>query len=225
VNRSRERSRRVRQRTAGQLHYQGQPGQPQPRRFRWRWCRQHAHRGRQLHRCQHPQRAHGPRRRRLAVQPADDLDLSGGGSTSIGVNNAGGTGALTVADAILLVQAANGATTAQTAFRLAGPVSAGAFDYFLFPGVVSLGSQNSWFLHSSVPPAPPPDVHPVPPPTPAPFTPPLPPPPPPGAPPIPLFRPEVAVQSVLPSIAARWALVTLGTFNEHQGDSFSCAAI
>jgi hypothetical protein len=30
---------------------------------------------------------------------------------------------------------------------------------------------------------------------------------------------------MLPSIAARWALVTLGTFNEHQGDSFSCAAI
>jgi autotransporter family porin len=101
----------------------------------------------------------------------------------------------------------------------------GAFDYFLFPGGVSLGSQNSWFLHSSVPPAPPPDVPPLPPPTPAPFTPPLPPPPPPGAPPIPLFRPEVAVQSMLPSIAARWALVTLGTFNEHQGDSFSCAAI
>src|SRR5207237_254306 len=40
----------------------------------------------------------------------------------------------------------------------------------------------------------------------------------PGAPPIPLFQPGVAVMSVVPSIARELGVMTLGTFNERQGD-------
>jgi outer membrane autotransporter protein len=40
----------------------------------------------------------------------------------------------------------------------------------------------------------------------------------PGAPPIPLYDPEVALKSVVPSVARTLGLVTLGTFNERQGD-------
>ena len=157
--------------------------------------------------------------------PSDKLVVSTGtatGTTGIRVTNAGGTGALTTGDGIQLVQATNGATTAPTAFSLTSPVSAGAFDYFLFRGGVSPGSQNSWFLRSSVPPTPQPPPTPgepsIPAPQPAPGTPPLPLSPAAGDAPIPLFRPEVAVQSVLPSVARAVGLVTLGTFNERQGD-------
>ena len=40
----------------------------------------------------------------------------------------------------------------------------------------------------------------------------------PGAAPIPLFQPGVAVMSVVPSVARTLGLLTLGTFNERQGD-------
>ena len=40
----------------------------------------------------------------------------------------------------------------------------------------------------------------------------------PGAPPIPLFQPGVAVMSVVPFVARTLGLLTLGTFNERQGD-------
>ena len=145
--------------------------------------------------------------------PSDKLVISGGtatGSTSIGVTNAGGGGTLTTGDGIQVVQAINGATTSSTAFHLAGPVSAGAFDYFLFKGGVSPGSQDSWFLRNSVVAGP--GIEPIP----APGTPPLPAAVPGGAP-IPLFRPEVAVQSVVPSVARTLMQITLGTFNERQG--------
>src|SRR5262249_42257475 len=57
----------------------------------------------------------------------------------------------------------------------------------------------------------------IPTPTPAPGSPPLPDPVP-GAPPIPLFDPEVPLKSVVPSVARTLGLITLGTFNERQGD-------
>jgi type V secretory pathway adhesin AidA len=146
--------------------------------------------------------------------PSDKLVISGGagsGSTSISVNNVGGAGAQTFLDGILLVQAVNGATTTSTAFSLSGPVVAGAYDYYLFKRGVTIGTQESWFLRSSVAAG-----LGVPPPIPAPGTPPLPAAIP-GAAPIPLYRPEVAVQSVVPSVVRTLGLVALGTFNERQG--------
>ena len=85
--------------------------------------------------------------------PSDKLVISNGigsGPTRIRVTNAGGAGALTTGDGIQVVQAINGATTTPNAFNLGRPVSAGPYDYFLFRGGVSPGSQNSWFLRSSI---------------------------------------------------------------------------
>lgn len=155
--------------------------------------------------------------------PSNQLIINGGsgsGSTNILVRNTGGPGAETVSNGILVVQAINGATTTANAFSLAGGrVTAGAFDYFLFKGGVSPGTDNSWFLRSSLvaPPLPSPGAPEVPTPTPAPGSPPLPTPVP-GDPPIPLFDPEVPLKSVVPSVARTLGLVTLGTFNERQGD-------
>lgn len=68
---------------------------------------------------------------------SDRLVIDGGsatGTTGIGVLNAGGSGAATLADGILVVQALNGGRTAPGAFSLFAPVAAGAYEYFLFKG-------------------------------------------------------------------------------------------
>ena len=84
----------------------------------------------------------------------------------------------------------------------------------MFRNGFTQGSQGNWYLRSTLVAPPTPDV---PPPEPAPGTPPLPTPVP-GAAPIPLFQPGVAVMSVVPSIARALGVMTLGTFNERQGD-------
>jgi outer membrane autotransporter protein len=153
-----------------------------------------------------------------------DGTLVGAGATTMAIRNAGGAGALTVGDGILVVQVLNPARSASGAFSLSGgSITAGAFDYFLFKGGGSPSSPGNWYLRSTLvaPPIPPitPDTPtpPIPPPEPAPGTPPLPTPVP-GAAPIPLFQPGVAVMSVVPSVARALGLLTLGTFNERQGD-------
>ncbi|WP_407151646.1 autotransporter outer membrane beta-barrel domain-containing protein [Bradyrhizobium sp. ORS 86] len=142
--------------------------------------------------------------------PSDRLVISGGtatGTTAISVTNVGGAGAQTLADGIMVVQAVNGGTTAASAFSLSGGASAGAYEYFLFKGGVTAGTGDNWYLRSNV----------VAGPTPAPGSPPLPvvaa-----GADPIPLYRPEVALYSAVPSIARQMGLAMLGTFHERQGD-------
>ena len=128
-------------------------------------------------RSEHRQCARGSRRyvgagARMAINtflggdgsPSDRLVMNGDpaatGNTAIHVTNIGGTGALTTANGILVVDAINGATTAPGAFNLSnGELRAGAFDYRLFRGGVS-GSPNDWFLRSSfieppIPPVPP----------------------------------------------------------------------
>lgn len=82
--------------------------------------------------------------------PSDRLVIDGGtatGTTGIGVLNAGGSGAATLADGILVVQALNGGRTAPGAFSLFAPVAAGAYEYFLFKGGVSAGTQRWWQRH------------------------------------------------------------------------------
>jgi outer membrane autotransporter protein len=90
------------------------------------------------------------------------------GSTRMLVSNAGGLGALTRGNGIEVVQAINGATSDNTAFSLQNPLSAGAYQYYLFKGGATAGSENSWFLRSAViaPPTPaPPPLEPAPEPT------------------------------------------------------------
>jgi outer membrane autotransporter protein len=132
---------------------------------------------------------------------SDRLVILGGsasGTTSLSILNRGGVGASTAVDGIMVVEAANGASTAGGAFALNGRVAAGAFEYFLFRGGVSQGTADNWYLRStlvtpppSVPapqpaPAPPPLEPPVPAPPPQPPEPPAPPPPAPVTPPIPV---------------------------------------
>ncbi|RUZ74353.1 autotransporter outer membrane beta-barrel domain-containing protein [Mesorhizobium sp. M7A.F.Ca.US.006.01.1.1] len=107
---------------------------------------------------------------------SDKLVLSGGtasGSTGIGVVNVGGAGAATTADGIMVVQAVNGGTSSADAFALDAPVAAGAFEYYLFKGGVSAGSEENWYLRSTLitptsPAAAPPAMEPTPPPEPEP---------------------------------------------------------
>ncbi|KQR90005.1 hypothetical protein ASG35_01885 [Burkholderia sp. Leaf177] len=178
--------------------------------------------------------------------PSGKLVISQGsatGNTSIGVKNAGGAGALTLADGIMVVQTVRGATTAATAFSLASPVKAGAFTYYLFRGGVAAGTTDNWYLRSSVETVPPvlpvPPIVPVPPTTPAPLIPPvgptppteppatpptLPEPPVPQSPPsnppatTPLYRIEVPLYAAVPSITRELVIDQIGTFHDRHGE-------
>ena len=108
------------------------------------------------------------------------------------------------------------------------PVAAGAFEYALFRGGISAGSQENWYLRSTIipgtaPAAPDPeesgdDIIRPPGPGVAPPT--------SGATPIiagpgeviPLYRIEVPTYSVVPPVARETVLATLGTFHERRGE-------
>ena len=131
--------------------------------------------------------------------------------------NAGGSGALTLADGITVVQAISGGTTAPSAFAPAGEVRAGAFYYDVFRGGVS-GSPDDWFLRSDfvVPPElpgrPEPPIPPLP-------TDPPPNPLPPGI--YPIIGPELATYGVVQPIARQLGFTMLGTLRERIGDTLT----
>ncbi|WP_236193352.1 autotransporter family protein [Pseudomonas faucium] len=169
--------------------------------------------------------------------PSDRLVVSQGsidGSTRLLVNNLGGAGAATSQNGIQVVEARDGATSSNSAFVQTQTLSAGAYDYRLFKGGVTAGSENSWYLRSTLvaPPAPaeqapgtPPETPETPAEEPA-ATPPVAAPAP-GQPElptavagtsVPLYRPEVAVYAAAPRGAAIIARQALGTFHQRQGD-------
>ena len=77
----------------------------------------------------------------------DGTSVGAGGATSMAIRNAGGAGALTVGDGILVAQVLDPASSAPGAFSLqGGSITAGAFDYFLFKGGASPGSEGNWYL-------------------------------------------------------------------------------
>ncbi|MGY6248177.1 autotransporter outer membrane beta-barrel domain-containing protein [Bosea thiooxidans] len=140
--------------------------------------------------------------------PSNLLVINGGrasGTTSVLVANTGGSGALTTADGIRLVQVASGGTTATDAFTLGQRVAAGAYEYQLFRGGST--SADDWFLRSNLINAP------TTPTLPTPTT-----PTPPSSPVIPLYRPEVALYTPIPAIARQMGLSTLGTLHERVGE-------
>lgn len=109
---------------------------------------------------------------------SDRLVIDGGtatGTTGVRITNAGGQGALTAASGILVIDTANGGTTAPTAFALDGRAVAGAYEYRLFRGGTDGSNPQASYLRTAKPPQP---------------TPPSPPNPP--APPAPMYRPEIA---------------------------------
>lgn len=109
--------------------------------------------------------------------PSDRLVIDAGtasGTTGLTITNAGGTGAITQRDGILVVDAVNGGTTAPGSFALARRAVAGPYEYRLYRGSLDGSQADAWYLRSERDPSPDP--------------------PPPG-PPTPgqaLFRPEVA---------------------------------
>ncbi|WP_223532299.1 autotransporter outer membrane beta-barrel domain-containing protein [Pseudomonas sp. BF-R-30] len=139
----------------------------------------------------------------------DKLVVSDGsisGNTQLAVTNLSGLGGLTQNNGIEVVQALNGAVSTTDAFALKGSVSAGAYEYYLFKGGVTAGSENNWYLRSSVAAVQPPVV---PPPTPVPQVvvpvPPIPPTPPvvaPDEPPVepPTSRPVAPVEPTAPPL-------------------------
>ncbi|NJJ60254.1 autotransporter family protein [Pseudomonas sp. B14(2022)] len=164
---------------------------------------------------------------RLALQsalgaddsPSDKLIINQGtlaGTTALNVTNLGGAGAATLQDGIQVVQALNGASGSGNAFTLVGPVSAGAFDYYLFKGGVTAGTAENYYLRSTIPVVPPGPVIIVPLPTPVPGEPPLPPNP--GTEPIPIYRPEVPIYAALFPAAQQLVQGMLGTFHQRMGD-------
>ncbi|MCA8242685.1 autotransporter outer membrane beta-barrel domain-containing protein [Burkholderia sp. AU32262] len=96
------------------------------------------------------------------ASPTDRLIVNGGtasGTTGLKIANTAGTGAQTTGDGIPVVVTANGGTTAASAFHLAGPVQAGAYEYRLYRG--GQGDANGWYLRSQLDPADPGDpIHP-----------------------------------------------------------------
>jgi outer membrane autotransporter protein len=172
---------------------------------------------------------------------SDRLVVSRGaisGSTQLLVNNLNGAGAATAQNGIQVVEARDGATSTATAFVQTQTLSVGAYDYRLFKGGVTAGSENSWYLRSSLvaAPAPAPVPGPEQPTQPSqPGEPPLIAPaqtPPVAAPApgqvdlpapvqgesLPLYRPEVPVYAAVPRGAAIIARQALGTFHQRQGD-------
>ncbi|WP_455885856.1 autotransporter family protein [Pseudomonas rustica] len=178
---------------------------------------------------------------------SDRLVVSRGaisGSTRLLVNNLNGAGAATAQNGIQVVEARDGATSTATAFVQTQTLTVGAYDYRLFKGGVTAGSENSWYLRSTLvaPPAPAPVPEPEQPTQPTQPTQPSEP----GEPPViapaltppvaapapgqvelpapvqgeslPLYRPEVPVYAAAPRGAAVIARQALGTFHQRQGD-------
>jgi len=143
--------------------------------------------------------------------PSDQLVINGGtasGNSNLLFANAGGPGALTMANGILVVNTINGATTAAGSFTMANPeLRAGIYDYRLFQGGINGDDPYSWYLRSTFteggggPDVTPPDV--------------LPPEPPPTGPgTYPIIGPEIATYGVVQPIAGQLGIASLGTHDE-----------
>ncbi|HEV7334830.1 MAG TPA: autotransporter outer membrane beta-barrel domain-containing protein [Bosea sp. (in: a-proteobacteria)] len=161
---------------------------------------------------------------------SDRLVVNGGtanGSSFLRVANAGGPGALTTGNGILVVNAINGATTTFGAFALAGPVVAGPYEYTLFRSSRDASSPQSWYLRSDlipipVPPGPGPGPGPGPDPTPTPTpTPdpgPGPSPAPTPSPAIPNYRQETSLYAALPAMQLIYGRTLLDSLHERVGE-------
>ncbi|MGY3138395.1 outer membrane autotransporter protein [Bradyrhizobium sp. USDA 4501] len=143
--------------------------------------------------------------------PSDRVVINGGkasGNTSLYIKNAGGTGALTTGNGILVVDTINGGTTANGAFTLGTRTAAGAYDYRLFRGSVDASEPENWYLRSTVDCTLPGglgvsecDGG--------------------GGGEVSIYRPEVIVDTAIPALASRFGLGMLGTWHERTGGEFA----
>lgn len=136
--------------------------------------------------------------------PSDKLVINGGSATGTGflrITNAGGAGALTTGDGILVVEAINGGTTVPGLFGLAGPVAAGPYEYLLFRSSVDGTLPDNWYLRSTIncelDPTDPACEGPEPPPD---------------------FRPETSTYTAIPMLAIDYGRALLDTLHERVGE-------
>ncbi len=125
--------------------------------------------------------------------PSDLLILNGGtatGHTFVTVTNAGGAGALTSGNGILLVDAQNGAVSDPGSFTLGLPAVAGPYEYLLYRGALDGSNDNSWYLRSSVIP---------------------------GPPPVPNYRRETSLYAAIPAQALTYGWTLIDTLHERVG--------
>lgn len=130
---------------------------------------------------------------------SDKLILNGvtaSGSTTLRITNAGGAGATTTGNGILVVNTINEGATTANAFSLASPVSIGAYSYRLFKGDVATGTSEDWYLRSSMPSIDSPGT----------------------VTQIPLFRKEVSLYAVAPAVVRAAGLLQINNFHTRQGD-------
>jgi outer membrane autotransporter protein len=128
--------------------------------------------------------------------PSDKLIIDGGsatGTTTVLVRNAGGAGALTTGDGILLIDAENG-TTSPDAFDAALAI-AGPYEYRLVRGNQTGTLPDNWYLRSGADEPPTPDK-----------------------PPTPNYRREVSLYSAIPPMAAIYGRHLLATLHERVGE-------
>ncbi|MBA2402594.1 MAG: autotransporter outer membrane beta-barrel domain-containing protein [Bradyrhizobium sp.] len=143
--------------------------------------------------------------------PSDRLIINGGsatGTSQLQISNAGGPGAVTVGNGILIVDAINGGTTAAGAFTLARPVLAGPYEYSLHRSSVDPSNAQAWYLSSTldctVPIAPCPTPQPGPAPAPEPV--------------VPNFRAETSIYAAVPAMALLYGRNLLDTLHERVGE-------
>jgi autotransporter family porin len=131
----------------------------------------------------------------------DGTSVGPKGATNLAIRNAGGAGALTVGDGILVVEVKDPTRSANNAFKLAGLVSAGPYNYGLFYGGVNGSNPGDWFLRSmldcALAPSAPVCQRPTPPPG---------------------FRPETSLYPVLPSLSLLYGRMLLDTLHERVGE-------
>ncbi|MGO4677868.1 autotransporter outer membrane beta-barrel domain-containing protein [Bosea sp. 2YAB26] len=142
------------------------------------------------------------------VLVVDGSNVGAGGATSILVRNAGGLGALTPGNGILVVDVpAGGGSTQPGTFALGGPAVAGPYEYSLFRGGVAgaAPAPDSWFLRSTL--APPEPIQPGSGPTPAP----------PNSG-IPNFRREVSLYAALPAMGLTYGRTLIDSLHERVGE-------
>lgn len=83
--------------------------------------------------------------------PTDQLILDGGhasGTTRVVIRNTNLSEGYTYADGIKVIDAINGATTEDDAFRMEGDTRSGALSYRLFRGSLSGSETDSWYLRN-----------------------------------------------------------------------------
>lgn len=138
------------------------------------------------------------------ASPTDRLIVNGGaasGTTGLKITNTAGTGAQTTGDGIPVVVTANGGTTIASAFHLAGPVQAGAYEYRLYRGGQS--DANGWYLRSRLDQADSGDNHNN------------------GNGGAIAYRPSVSGYAMMPQLNADYGFSTLGKLHERVGDIYN----